>query len=154
MKLAGSLDKGAAGISSLILSNNIYPLPKPQLPTDPYAFGGIKVVPKADRTFTKADELWYFFELRNPGVDSAQKPHIQVAAEVDGKAKDGKPVKMRSPAQETDAQPLQGVPGHFAIGTALALTDFKAGDYTIKLKVTDTITKQSYELSEAFKVIG
>lgn len=154
MKLSGSLDKSAAGISSLILSNNIYPLSKPQLPTDPYAFGGIKVVPKADRTFTKADELWYFFELRNPGVDSTQKPHIQVAADLDGKTKDGKPVKMRTPAQETEAQPLVGVPGHFAVGTALTLTDFKPGDYTLKLKVTDTITKQTYELSEAFKVVG
>ena len=40
LNLAG-LDKSAAGVSQLILSNNLYPLPSAQKPTDPYAFGGL-----------------------------------------------------------------------------------------------------------------
>ena len=68
MELAGTLDKDATAISQLILSNNIYPLTEAQKADDPFAFGGVKVVPKADRAFRPSDELWYFFELRNPGL--------------------------------------------------------------------------------------
>src|SRR5205085_989422 len=78
MTLAGSLDKAAPAVSNLIVSNNIYPLAVAQNPNDPFAFGGLKVVPKGDKTFTKADELWYIFEVRNPGMGEAQKPNVQV----------------------------------------------------------------------------
>ena len=46
MNLAGTLDKDASDASPLILSNNVYPLANAQHPTDPFSFGGIKVVPK------------------------------------------------------------------------------------------------------------
>src|SRR5205807_7106367 len=59
-----AMEKDTAGVSPLILSNNVYALSVAQMPTDPYAFGGIKVVPKSDSTFHKSDELWYFLELR------------------------------------------------------------------------------------------
>src|SRR5207253_3227731 len=47
LNVAG-LDKAASGVSNLILSNNVYPLSEAQKPTDPFSFGGIKVVPKSD----------------------------------------------------------------------------------------------------------
>ncbi|HEX8408415.1 MAG TPA: GWxTD domain-containing protein, partial [Thermoanaerobaculia bacterium] len=68
MTLAGTLDKDASAASQLILSNNVYPLSAAQKPNDPFAFGGLKVIPKADRTFRPSDELWYFVELRHPGL--------------------------------------------------------------------------------------
>jgi GWxTD domain-containing protein len=154
MTLKG-VDKATPSISDLILSNNIYPLTAAQLPTDPYAFGGMKVVPKSDRTFTNKDELWYFLELRNPGIDAGTNmPKIQMKLELTGKTSAGKDVKMANPLADAETIELKGVPGHFGIGQALPLESFKPGTYTMKVKVIDVVTKQTYNLEETFKVVG
>lgn len=168
MELAGNLDKDATAISPLILSNNIYPLQESQMANDPFAFGGVRVVPKADRTFRPSDELWYFFELRNPGlaeppladgtvaVNTAEVPRmpkIQVKLDVAGTTTEGKPVKMSAPPRETEAIEMKGVPGHYGVGNAIPLATFKPGDYTFTVKVIDTIKKTSYTLAEKFKVV-
>jgi hypothetical protein len=183
MDIAGR-EKDAVGISKLILSNNIYPLTVAQSPTDPYAFGGIKVVPKADLIFTTHDELWYFFELQNPGVGSVvkktpvvktetkqtsattsesvsqvqekveteQRPKIQLKLDLEGTAGKDK-VKMGSPLAEAPAEALKGVPGHYGVGSSIPLAGLKPGDYTLKIKVIDTVSKQTYNMEQGFKII-
>lgn len=164
MELAGSIDKDATGISQLLLSNNIYPLTESQKANDPYAFGGVRVVPKADKTFRSSDELWYFFELRNPGlgeptavpVDGSapqQLPKIQVKLDVEGTDTSGKKVKMAAPPREAEAVAMKGVPGHYGVGNAIPLSTFKPGDYTFTIKVIDTVKKTSYTLTDKFKVV-
>jgi GWxTD domain-containing protein len=167
MDLAGTLDKTATAISPLILSNNIYPLTEAQAPTDPFAFGGVKVVPKSDRTFRPSDELWYFFELRNPGVAEPAPPadgtvpvtppeaapKVQVKIDVEGVDLEGKKIRRPAPLREVNPIPMKGVPGHFGVGNAIPLSSFKPGDYTFTLKVIDTVKKESYTLSEKFRVV-
>lgn len=153
MQLAGSLDKDAPAASPLILSNNVYPLTEAQGPTDPFAFGGVKVVPKSDKAFRSSDELWYFVELRNPGLSEAGAPSVQVKMDVTGKDTTGKAVKMSAPLSEVAAIEMKGVPGHYAVGSAIPLASFKPGDYTFTVKVIDTVKKNSYTLSETFKVV-
>ena len=158
MELAGTLDKDATAIGQLILSNNVYPLTEAQKADDPFAFGGVRVVPKADHVFRPTDELWYFFELRNPGlpepVEGAERlPKIQVKIDVAGKTTEGKPVKMAAPPTEVTAIEMKGVPGHYAIGNAIPLETFKPGDYSFTVKVIDTIKKTSYTLSDKFTVV-
>ena len=167
MTLAGTLDKDASAAGQLILSNNVFPLAEAQKPNDPFAFGGLKVIPKADRTFRPSDELWYFVELRHPGLaepalpegtvpvnpaDVARVPKIQIKLDVAGTTADGKPVKMAAAPRETDAIELRGVPGHYGIGNAMPPNTFKPGEYTFTVKVIDTVKKSSYTLSEKFKV--
>lgn len=147
------LEKDAAGISNLILSNNIYALPEAQAPTDPFAFGGMKVVPKADRRFTNADELWYFFELRNPGIaEGATAPALKVKTTITGTTTTGQKTKMIAPVSDVPAQELKGVPGHWVVGQSIPLTKFRAGDYTISLTVTDPVKNVSYDLQSNFSV--
>lgn len=154
LQLTGSIDKGSTGFSSLILSNNIYPLSAAQRPTDPYAFGGTKVVPKADKVFrASSDELWYFFEFRNPGLADGGAPKMQIKVDITGKTSDGTPVKKSAPMSEADVMTLKGVPGRYAIGNAFPLTSFKPGDYTISVRVIDTVTKASHTLTDTFKVV-
>ena len=165
MDLAGSLDKAAPGTSSLILSNNVYALSEAQHATDPFAFGGLKVVPKGDRTFRPSDELWYFVEMRNPGVaeaapaaegaaPAASTPKVQIKIEVEGLEKEsGKKVRRPAPPREVEAVELKGVPGHYGVGNSIPLASFKPGDYTFNLKVIDTVSKASYQLSEKFTVV-
>jgi GWxTD domain-containing protein len=165
MTLVGTLDKDAAGVSPLILSNNVYPLTEAQQPTDAYAFGGLKVVPKGDRTFRPADELWFFIELRNPGLDmpapaadgtaaAEGMPKIQIKIDVNGTEKaSGKTVKRPAPPREIEAIAIKGVPGHYGIGNSIPLTSFKPGEYTFNVKVIDTVKKASYTMSEKFTVV-
>lgn len=153
LKLSG-LDKSAEGVSKLLLSNNIYPMTEAQKPTDPFAFGGLKVVPKSDNTFKPADELWYFYEVRNPGLDeTAKTPKLQAKIAVNGKRADGKEVKMQNPLSEVDVQEAKGVAGHYIAGASLPLASFKPGDYNMKIHVVDTITKQTFDIEAPFKVV-
>jgi GWxTD domain-containing protein len=166
-ELAGSLDKDASATSGLILSNNIFPLTEAQHTTDPFAFGGIKVVPKADRVFHTTDELWYFFELRNPGLptpaadapvpvsgDPVMMPKIQVKIDIEGVLDaDKKTVKKSAPPREVEAIAIKGVEGHYGVGNAIPLETFKPGQYTFTVKVIDTVKKSSYTLTDKFRVI-
>lgn len=164
MQLAGSLDKTATGISPLILSNNVYALSEAQKVDDPFAFGGLKVVPKGDKAFRKSDDLWYFVELRNPGIAEAAAPaeggiavggtpKVQIKVDVEGTDTTGKKIKMAAPPREIEAAEIKGVPGHFAVGNAIPLASFKPGDYTFTVKVIDTVKKASYTMAEKFKVV-
>ena len=146
------LDATAPGTSQMILSNRIYPLDKPQSPTDPFAFGGLKVVPKSDHLFTPKDELWYFIELRNPGLNADGAPSVQVKLDVEGKAGD-KPVHMAAPMAPAKMIPLRGVPGQFAVGTAIPLATFKPGDYSLKVRVFDSISKTTWNFEQKFRVV-
>ncbi|MEA2490663.1 MAG: hypothetical protein QOH21_2455, partial [Acidobacteriota bacterium] len=153
MELTGALDKDAPATSALILSNNLYPLATAQMDTEPYAFGGVKVVPKGDRAFASSDDLWYFIELRNPGLTEAGVPKLQVKLELEGTETDGgKKVRMAAPPREMDTPEMKGVPHHYGIGSAIPLSDFKPGDYTFTIKVTDTVRKQSYTMKEPFRI--
>lgn len=149
-----AVDADSAGTSRLILSNNVFPLTAAQAPTDPFAFGGIKVVPKGDRTFQKADELWYFLEMRNPGMTAEGQPKVQVKLDVEGTTSANKKVKMSAPLTEASVEPLKGVDGHYALGSSIPLEGFEAGNYLLKVRVIDTVSKQIYNMQQEFKVGG
>ncbi|HKR63842.1 MAG TPA: GWxTD domain-containing protein [Thermoanaerobaculia bacterium] len=167
MNLAGTLDKSSSAVSQLLLSNNVYPLTTAQAQTDPFAFGGVKVIPKGDKIFHASDELWYFFELRNPGIAqpapaadgtvpvnaAAGTPKIQLKIDVEGTDAKGQKHKMAAPPREVEAVEMKGVPGHYGIGSAIPLSSFAPGDYTFTVKVIDTVKKSSYTISDKFKVV-
>ena len=166
LQLAGKLDHTAPAVSRMILSNHIYPLEAAQSPVDPFAFGGLKVVPKADRTFRPADELWYFVELRNPGLaapstdvvpvtgTASAAPKLQVRVDVAGTDDTGKAKKLGAPLREVQAIEMKGVPGHYGVGSGIPLASFKPGEYTLTVRVIDTVRQQSYTFYEKFRVTG
>jgi hypothetical protein len=61
-------------------------------------------------------------------------------------------VKLGAPLSEAVAEPLKGVAGHYGVGSSIPLSGFDAGEYTLKLKVIDTISKQTYNMEQPFKV--
>lgn len=154
LELAGIPAEGPS-ISQLILSENIYALTEAQNPTDPYSFGGIRVVPKSDRTFATSDELWYFFELRNPGLDAAGNPHVQTSIEVVGPTGDS-PRTMRSPLAQATVEPLKGVDNHYGIGSSIPLSSFAPGEYSFTITVVDMNQKPArrWSLKDTFKVVA
>jgi GWxTD domain-containing protein len=163
MRLAGRLDREEVAISPLILSNNLYPLKEAQAATDPFAFGGLKVVPKGDRTFRATDELWFFVELRNPGTVLSNDvvpvigapvplPKVQIKLDVEGTDVAGNRKKFSAPSRQIEVMQMRGVPNHYGIGNSIPLASFKPGEYTFTMKVTDTVLKQSYTVTDKFRV--
>lgn len=146
------LDPKETAISDLILSNNAFPLPQAQKLTDPFAFGGLKVVPKGDAVFLTSDDIWFFYELRNPGVTDTGAPKVQAKILIEGKADDGTPVKMNFPIQEFETIPLKGVDNHYALAMTFPLKDFKPGSYDVRIKVIDTVLKKSYDSAKKFEI--
>jgi GWxTD domain-containing protein len=149
------LDKSAVGVSKLLLWTDILTLPEAAPVKAPYAFGRYQIVPNATRTFGNKDELGYFVEINNPGIDAATNaPKLQTSIELQ---LDGKPIS-RSPLSEAQAVPLAGVlgPGHYAVISSIQLSQMTKplapGDYTMKMKILDTVTKQSYPVQETFKI--
>jgi GWxTD domain-containing protein len=146
------LDPSESAMSDMILSNNTFALPVAQLITDPFAFGGLKVVPKGDASFSQKDDIWYFFELRNPGVADSGAPKIQAKIEIEGKTAQEKPVKWALPWQEIETLPLKGVKNHYVLGMSFPLKDFVPGRYTVKIRVLDATLKKTYESEKEFQV--
>jgi len=150
------LTKETTGTSPLILSNNIYELQSAAPVKSPYAFGKLKVVPKGNEVFTNKDELGYFVEIHNPGIDTATNlPKLQMKMDlVDSK---GKPV-AGAPLSDAQPLPLSGAvgPGQYAIINSIPLGQLAKpltpGEYTLKMKIIDTISKQSYNLEQKFTI--
>ena len=151
-----TLTKESTGTSRLILSNNIYEMTAAAPVRSPFAFGKLKIVPKANEVFTNKDELGYFVEIHNPGIDTTSNlPKLQMKMDlVDSKGK----TLAGAPLTDAQALPLSGAPGagQYAIINSIPLAQMSKplppGDYTLKMKIIDTITKQSYNLEQKFTI--
>ncbi len=151
-----ALTKESTGTSRMILSDNVYETTEAAPVKSPFAFGKLKIVPKATMQFTNKDELTYFIELHNPGVDPATNlPKLQMKMDLlDGKGK----AVAGAPLSDAPALPLSGTPGpgQYAIISGIPLSQMSKplppGDYTLKMKIVDTISKQSYNLEQKFKI--
>jgi GWxTD domain-containing protein len=148
--------KESVGTSRMILSDNVYELGTAEPVKSPFAFGKLKVVPKATLAFKQTDELNYFVEVNNPGIDTATNmPKLQYKLDLIGGGK-----TISAPLTDAAPLPLTGTPGpgHFAIISSIPLGEMKPalkpGDYTLRMKVVDSVTKQSYTLEQAFKITG
>ena len=126
------------GVSRLILSRDVYILKTAQRPLDPFAFGGTKVIPKPDASFRKADEVWVFAELRNPSIAEDGTPHVTTKTTLEG------PTPISGPPVPAIATPLKGMPGHYGLGNPIDVSKLAAGDYKLRVVITDLIAKQTY----------
>ncbi|MGZ8853023.1 MAG: nSTAND1 domain-containing NTPase, partial [Thermoanaerobaculia bacterium] len=53
----------------LVVSSDVHQTEVAALAGAPYAFGRVKIVPKGDHVFTNKDEITYFVEVINPGLE-------------------------------------------------------------------------------------
>lgn len=143
------LDKDARRLSRLIVSNHVAPMEKMQVADEPFAFGGIKVVPKSDRTFRKSEELWIFYEAQNPAVDGAGAPKLVTKVQLE--AGEGK--VYRGLVGTAEALPLKGTPGRFGVGTVVDLTRVPPGQYLVRVAVSDALAAAEYELVEKVTIL-
>ncbi|MDQ6799716.1 MAG: hypothetical protein M3041_02660, partial [Acidobacteriota bacterium] len=148
------LDPKSAGVSPLLLASKVYPLQVAPQPMDPFTFGGLKVVPKGDASFGTSGDLWYFVELRNPGVTDAGVPNVRVRIDIKGTTQSGRPVALNMPMKDTAVAKLAGETNRYALGLAIPLEGFKPGEYTMKVHVIDVVLGKEYDFEKPFRVHG
>jgi hypothetical protein len=147
--------KDTEGTSRLILSNDIQTATAAAPVKTAYAFGQLRIVPAL--TFTNKDDLNYFVEIHNPGIDPATSaPKLQMKMDlVDSKGK----TVAGAPLTDAPAAPLSGKTGagEYAIVNGIPLSQMSKplapGDYTLKMKIIDTVSKQSYNLEQKFTIV-
>jgi GWxTD domain-containing protein len=151
---AAPVAKDSVGISRLVLSDIIETIEAAPVKS-PFAFGRLKIVPRS--AFTNKDELGYFIELHNPGIDAATNlPKIQT--KIDLVPPSGPTIS--APLSDAQALPLSGAvgAGEYAVISGIPLdamkTPLKPGDYTLRIKVLDTVSKKSYTVEQKFKISG
>jgi GWxTD domain-containing protein len=156
------LSKEETGISRLVLASDVHQTEAAALVGAPYAFGRVKIVPKGDRIFTNKDEITYFVEVVNPGIDPATNmPKLQVKLELAGAGTKDKPGRtISAPISDATPLPLTGAPGagQYAIMAGIPLGDMKTplpvGDYTMRVKVYDQVKKLSWTAEQPLKIIN
>jgi GWxTD domain-containing protein len=147
------LDPAKSAVSPLLLSTTITPLETTWHADDPFTFGGLKVVPKGDAVFPANGNLWYFVEMRNPGLTDQKNPAVDVQVEISGTTAKG-PARMRFPMSPAEIARLKGTKERYAIGLAIPLENFKPGEYTMKVHLVDTVLSRTYDLEKPFKISG
>ena len=132
-------------VSPLLLSNGIVPMTRRPGPTEPFVFGTdkpMRVEPKGDRHFSKADSLWYFYTVLNPTVP-AGSADAGAAPAAAGKARIMTRINVQLDGHDAfapftgpaDLQPLSD--GFYASGSEIPLASFEPGYYTFLVKVRD-----------------
>jgi GWxTD domain-containing protein len=132
--------------SSLILADLIQPLPTSQVGTGPFVIGGTKVRPSVNQTFTRDQKLGIYMQVYNLGLDAkTHKPSLDVEYEL---LKDGKSLL----AQAEDPAKLKDASQQFTVEKQMPLSVLQPGKYTVQIKVTDNIKKQTLSPSTTFEL--
>ncbi|MGA2986564.1 MAG: GWxTD domain-containing protein [Terriglobia bacterium] len=132
--------------SSLILADQIQPLPTSQVGSGPFVIGGTKVRPSVNNTFTRDQKLGIYMQVYNLGIDDkTHKPSLDVSYEV---TKDGKSLLDQS----EDAVNLKKASQQFTVVKTMGLRGLTPGKYTVQIKITDNIKKQTVSPTATFEL--
>ncbi len=132
--------------SSLILADQILPLPTAQVGSGPFVIGGTRVRPSVGNTFTRDQKLGIFMQVYNLGTDDkTHKPSLDVRYEIE---KDGKSLLD----QPEDAANLKKASQQFTVVKTMGLQGLTPGKYSVQITVTDNIKKQTVSNSATFEV--
>jgi hypothetical protein len=147
--------------SSIILADKIEAQAAQLSPQDqlnqPFTFGGTAITPATSSSFPKTAELSLVFFLYNTGVDSANKPNVDVEYNFHRKTAEGEKFFNKTNPQTFNPQTLPPQfdisKGHQLIaGQSVPLASFEAGDYRLEIKVTDKTSGKSITRDVPFTV--
>ncbi|HKS96269.1 MAG TPA: GWxTD domain-containing protein [Terriglobia bacterium] len=123
--------------SSLILADLIQQIPTNQVGTGPFVIGGTKVRPSVDGTFNRDQNLGIYMQVYNLGVDpKTHKPSGEVEYDI---MKDGKPILTKTEA----AAQIPNASQQLTLEKVMPLKSLQPGRYSVEIKVTDNIKKQT-----------
>jgi len=123
--------------SSLILADLIQQIPTNQVGTGPFVIGGTKVRPSVDGTFNRDQNLGIYMQVYNLGVDpKTHKPSGEIEYDI---MKDGKSILTKT---EHTAQ-IPNASQQLTLEKVMPLKSLQPGRYSVEIKVTDNIKKQT-----------
>jgi len=132
--------------SSLILADLIQPLPTSQVGTGPFVIGGTKVRPSVNQQFTREQNLGIYMQVYNLGLDpQTHKPSADIQYEI---MKDGKSLL----SQTEDAAKLKNASQQITLQKTMPLKALQPGKYTVQIKVTDNVKKQTVSPTVTFEL--
>ncbi len=155
-------NKDTIGVSRLVLSGDMHETEKAAVSGAAYAFGKLKMVPKGDHIFGNREEISYFVEIFNPGIDDATSlPKVQIKLELAGAGKGKTPGNtISAPLSDASPLPLSGASGagQYALIGSIPLGEMKnalpAGPYTLRLKVYDQVKKLNYTVEQPLTLVA
>ncbi len=132
--------------SSLILADLLMPIPTNQVGTGPFVIGSTKVRPSVDQIFTRDQTLNIYMQVYNLGMDpQSHRPSLDVQYQI---TKDGKPLLDQPEDAAKWAQPVQQI----TLEKQLPLKSLTPGKYSVQIKVTDNVRKQTISPTATFEL--
>jgi GWxTD domain-containing protein len=132
--------------SSLILADLIQPLPTSQVGTGPFVIGGTKVRPSVNQQFTRDQNLGIYMQVYNLGLDpQTHRPVADIRYEI---VKDGKALLN----QTEQAEALEHASQQITLQKTLPLRMLEPGKYTVQIKITDNVKKQTVAPTATFEL--
>jgi GWxTD domain-containing protein len=132
--------------SSLILADLIQPIPTTQVGTGPFVIGSTKVRPSVDDKFTREQTLGIYMQVYNLGLDpKTHRPSMSVQYDI---SKDGKSVLTQDEDPSKWNHPVQQI----TLEKELPLKPLAPGKYSVQIKITDNVKKQTVTPSASFEV--
>ncbi len=130
------------GMSSLILADLIQQLPTTQVGTGPFVIGGSKVRPSVTDTFNRDQNLGIYLQVYNLGVDpQTHRPSAEVTYDI---SKDGKAILSKTESTPASEQ--------LTLQKIMPLRSLQPGRYTVEVKVTDKVRKQTMPATADFEL--
>jgi GWxTD domain-containing protein len=138
------------GTSTLILASKIQPI-KNLLAAqkEQFVIGDVKVMPNVQRQFKKGDNLNLYLQVYNTAIDQAKLvPSVKVEYEI----LKGQDVVRK--IEDTEGKSVEFFSGQrIVLVRSIPLSETPAGDYKIKVHVTDNITNKKVTAESNFKII-
>ena len=127
--------------SSLILADLIQQVPTTQVGSGMFVIGSTKVRPSVQKIFNRDQNLGIYMQVYNLAQDpTTHKPSADIAYSL---VKDGKSLYSKSEEAQTS---------QVTISKTLPLKTLQPGEYTLEVKVTDNVSKQSVTEPATFQV--
>ncbi|MBZ5516309.1 MAG: GWxTD domain-containing protein [Acidobacteriia bacterium] len=139
-------DEERLASSSLILADLIQQLPTSQVGSGPFVIGGTKVRPSVNQQFTRDQNLGIYMQVYNLGIDAqTHRPSADIQYEI---LKEGK-------ALLTQTEPAAKIPNaaqQLTLQKMMPLKSLQPGKYTVQIKVTDNVKKQTLSPTASFEL--
>lgn len=139
-------DEEKLSSSSLILADQIQPLPTSRVGSGPFVIGGTRVRPSVTNSFTHDQNLGIYMQVYNLMEDP--KTHRSSADVRYIISKDGKALLD----QPEDPQKLAAGTQQLTLEKTLPVKLLQPGHYTVQIKVTDNVRKETLSPSATFEV--
>ncbi len=144
-----SFSEDQLSASSLILADQLEKVPTRSVGTGQFVIGGSKVRPRVNETFKRDETLGIYMQVYNFEADeTTQKPAGNVTYEIVRNGSNEKVLEFTE-----DVNLLYGGASQKIIEKRLKLDGMTPGEYTLRIKVTDTNRNETLTPSAKFKII-